>query len=68
MMDAYQNNKRYGWICPNCGKVNAPWMPSCDCRVPSTITNDWTASYATTSSEKDDVKEYINHFYNERKD
>lgn len=21
-----------GWICPRCGKVNAPWMPNCDCK------------------------------------
>lgn len=20
-----------GWICPKCGKVNAPWKESCDC-------------------------------------
>ena len=20
-----------GWICPRCGKVNAPFMPQCDC-------------------------------------
>ena len=20
-----------GWICPRCGKVWAPWMPSCTC-------------------------------------
>ena len=20
-----------GWICPRCGKVNAPWKPTCDC-------------------------------------
>lgn len=22
-----------GWICPKCGKVNAPWLPSCDCTL-----------------------------------
>lgn len=20
-----------GWQCPKCSKVNAPWVPSCDC-------------------------------------
>lgn len=20
-----------GWVCPKCGKVNAPWKESCDC-------------------------------------
>lgn len=22
---------QYGWICPKCGKVHAPWVPECDC-------------------------------------
>lgn len=21
----------YGWICPVCNKVNAPWVEHCDC-------------------------------------
>lgn len=21
-----------GWRCPACGRINAPWMPSCTCR------------------------------------
>ena len=21
----------YGWVCPRCGRVNAPWKGSCDC-------------------------------------
>ena len=21
----------YGWICPRCGRVNAPWTGQCDC-------------------------------------
>lgn len=20
-----------GWICPVCGRVHAPWVPSCEC-------------------------------------
>lgn len=27
-----------GWICPRCGKVNAPFAISCDCK-PSTTSN-----------------------------
>ena len=26
-----ENKNKKGWICPVCGKVNAPWMPSCPC-------------------------------------
>lgn len=22
---------REGWRCPNCGAINAPWMPTCGC-------------------------------------
>lgn len=22
-----------GWVCPKCGKVNAPWKESCDCVI-----------------------------------
>ena len=24
----------YGWICPKCGSVNAPWSATCPCSVP----------------------------------
>jgi len=24
-----------GWICPRCGKVLAPWIRECDCKVTS---------------------------------
>lgn len=24
-------NAQQGWICPKCGKVHAPWVPSCEC-------------------------------------
>ena len=26
-----QENSQYGWICPRCDKVNAPWKSECDC-------------------------------------
>jgi hypothetical protein len=24
-------SKNEGWVCPLCGKVNAPWVPQCGC-------------------------------------
>jgi len=23
----------YGWLCPRCNKVNAPWKGQCDCII-----------------------------------
>ena len=28
-----------GWICPRCGKVNAPFIPNCDCKPDEVISN-----------------------------
>lgn len=39
----YYYDKNYfsvpqGWICPRCGRVNAPFMPCCSCKeVPTTV-------------------------------
>jgi len=40
----------YGWRCPACGTVNAPWRPQCTC-VPPTVT---TTTYGTSSTNRDD--------------
>ena len=26
-----------GWICPRCGKVNAPWVMQCSCNMDTQI-------------------------------
>lgn len=31
----------YGWVCPKCNKVNAPFMPECNCHK-NTITSNGT--------------------------
>lgn len=28
-----------GWICPRCGKVNAPFVGSCDCKPDEMVSN-----------------------------
>jgi hypothetical protein len=46
-----------GWVCPLCGKVNAPWAPSCDCHIkskPMTATYDENSSMTNT-----DMPEYV---------
>lgn len=30
---ASNSNMQYGWVCPKCGKVHAPWKDSCDCHL-----------------------------------
>ena len=37
----YQGHAQYGWICPRCGKVNAPWMATCNCGDYSWNSNFW---------------------------
>ena len=28
-----------GWVCPRCGKVNAPFIGSCDCKPDEMVSN-----------------------------
>jgi hypothetical protein len=42
----YCEINKYGWVCPKCGKVNAPWISSCDCNTQYQWT--WTEPYPPT--------------------
>ena len=48
-----------GWVCPLCGKVNAPWAPSCDCYIKSK-SKQMEATYDENSSiTNNDMPEYV---------
>jgi len=34
------DNHKWGWECPRCGRVNAPWMPYCNCQITQTETQE----------------------------
>ena len=49
----YYNNElppQQGWICPKCGRVNAPWKSGCDC-TSSQTSGSTTATVTTDSGE-----------------
>ena len=37
----------YGWECPRCGKINAPWKSQCDC-----TRNNWTITCNETTTNQ----------------
>ena len=38
-------NAQQGWICPKCGRVNAPWIGTCPCFVDkSTIRYEYVST------------------------
>lgn len=48
------NHGRYGWVCPLCGRANAPWLGQCPCQPLTT----WTRSSPISPSEWDPGKPY----------
>lgn len=39
----------YGWVCPACGKVNAPWANQCTCKGKLPAPYEPTCNTGTTS-------------------
>ena len=39
----------YGWVCPVCGKVNAPWANQCTCKGKLPAPYEPTCNTGTTS-------------------
>jgi hypothetical protein len=33
-----------GWVCPKCGRVNAPWVSCCPCWTPQTFSVNTSAT------------------------
>ena len=40
----------YGWVCPVCGKVNAPWASQCTCRGKLPVSYEPTCSHLLSDS------------------
>lgn len=39
----------YGWVCPVCGKVNAPWASECTCKGKPLVPYELTCNTGTSS-------------------
>lgn len=42
--DYAQFSGSQGWICPKCGRVNAPWVMACPCSETKTYTTTWATT------------------------
>lgn len=51
-----KQNIEYGWVCPKCGRANAPWVSFCPCNQNWDIT--WT-NKGTTGNKPEWWKDYV---------
>ena len=51
-MTEYEMPKQYGWICPRCGQVNAPWMSVCTCSEQNNVTYSDRTDYKAERKEE----------------
>lgn len=56
--------KQYGWVCPLCGRANAPWLNQCPCQPIKT----WTFTSPTAPLEWDPGKPYCTTAINTKDD
>lgn len=40
----------YGWVCPRCGAVNAPYRDKCDCAAGGKIVTTYKVEYTTSGA------------------
>ncbi len=54
----YYNNElppQQGWICPKCGRVNAPWMPTCGCVSSQTSGTPYLVKTSSISQDSHEI-------------
>ena len=51
----YELPPQQGWICPICGRVNAPWMPTCGCVSSQTSGTPYLVKTSSTSQDSHEI-------------
>lgn len=54
----YYNNElplQQGWVCPKCGRVNAPWLPTCGCVLSQTSGTPYLVKTSSISQDSHEI-------------